>query len=187
MLKGRSWVWYAGAAGLFIGCLVSPLDFVRRYVLPAVWLWPLLVWSQMGIRERRFNTDELVFSTPHPLSRQLVPMWLAGAILTIVVGSGAAIRLALASGGASLLGWVAGALFVPSLAVALGVWVGSSRAFELVYLLLWYVGVINRLPAFDYVGATAEGLAMGMPAVYLGIAVGLVALALVGRWRQVRR
>ena len=95
-------------------------------------------------------------------------------------------RLALAGEVASLLAWFVGALFVPSLALALGVWLGNSRGFELVYLLLWYVGVINRVPACDYAGATAEGLALGMPVVYLGITVVLVALALVGRWRQLQ-
>jgi hypothetical protein len=87
---------------------------------------------------------------------------------------------------AGSLAWFVGALFAPSLALALGVWVGNSRAFELVYALFWYVGAANRVPAFDYAGATGEGLAIGMPVVYLGIGAALVALGLIGRWRQVR-
>jgi hypothetical protein len=79
-----------------------------------------------------------------------------------------------------------GALFTPSLALALGAWVGNRRAFERVYALLWYVGLVNRVPACDYAGATAEGLAMGMPVVYLGVSGALVVLSLIGRWRQVR-
>jgi hypothetical protein len=70
--------------------------------------------------------------------------------------------------------------------MALGVWVGNSRAFEVIYALLWYIGVVNQVPAFDYASATAEGLSVGMPVVYLGITAGLVVLALVRRSRQVR-
>jgi hypothetical protein len=85
-----------------------------------------------------------------------------------------------------LLAWFVGALFTPSLALALGVWVGNGRAFELAYALFWYIGVVNRVPAFDYAGVTAESLAMGMPLVYLGISAGLMVLAVIGRWRQVK-
>jgi len=184
MFRGHSLIWYAGAIGLIIACLASPLDDVQQYLLPAVWLWPVLIWSQMGIRERRYNTGQMVFSAPRPVLRQLPAMWLAGVIFTVIAGSGAWMRLALTGGITSSLAWFVGALFVPALALALGVWVGDSRAFETVYLLLWYIGVINQVPVFDYAGATAGGLAMGMPVVYLGIAVGLMVLAVIGRWRQ---
>jgi hypothetical protein len=184
MLKGRGLLWYAGASGLIIACLVSPLAVVQRYLLPAVWVCPVLVWSQMGVRERRYNTGQMVFSTPRPVSRQLPALWLAGVVLAFIAGSGAGLRLALAGEITSLLAWCVGALFVPALALALGVWVGHSRAFEIVYLFWWYIGLINRVPAFDYAGATAGGLAQGMPLVYLGITVGLVALAVGGRKRQ---
>ena len=171
---------------LIIACLASPLDVVRQYLLPAVWLWPVLIWSQMGIRERRYNTGQMVFSVPNPISRQLPSMWLAGVIITVIVGSGAWMRLALMGEITSLLSWLAGALFAPALALALGVWVGNTRAFETAYPLLWYIGIINKVPVFDYAGATAEGLAMGMPVVYLAICAGLIALAVIGRWRQLQ-
>jgi hypothetical protein len=113
-------------------------------------------------------------------------MWLAGVIITVIVGSGAWMRLALMGEITSLLSWLVGALFTPALALTLGVWVGNSRAFETVYPLLWYIGVINKVPVFDYAGATAEGLAMGMPVVYLAICAGLIALAVIGRCRQLQ-
>jgi hypothetical protein len=186
MLRGQNLIWYAGAIGLIIACLASPLDDVRQYLMPAVWLWPVLIWSQMGIRERRYHTGQMVFSVPNPVSRQLPSMWLAGVIITVIVGSGAWMRLALMGEITSLLSWLVGALFTPALALTLGVWVGNSRAFETVYPLLWYIGVINKVPVFDYAGATAEGLAMGMPVVYLAICAGLIALAVIGRWRQLQ-
>jgi hypothetical protein len=125
---------------------------VQQYLLPAVWGWPVLVWSQMGIRECRYNTGQMVFSVPHPVSRQLPAMWLAGVIFTVIAGSGAWMRLALTGEISSTLAWFVGGLFTPALALALGVWVGNSRAFEIVYPLMWYIGVINQVPAFDYAG-----------------------------------
>ena len=45
---------------------------------------------------------------------------------------------------------------------------------------------MNQMPVLDYAGVTIEGLAMGMPFVYLGITGALVALAVIGRWWQLR-
>jgi ABC-type transport system involved in multi-copper enzyme maturation permease subunit len=184
MLKERSLIWFAGACGLIVACLVSPMSFVRQYLIPIVWIWPLLVWSQIGNRERRYNTDKMVFSTSRPVLRQLPALWLAGFALTIAAGSGVLMRLALSGEITELLGWLVGAIFAPTLALALGVWVGNKRAFEIIYPLWWYLGVVNQVPIFDYAGVTSADLAIGMPVVYLGITTGLLVLAVIGRWRQ---
>ena len=186
MLRGHSLIWYAGTVALIFACLANPLNDVQQYLVAAVWLWPLLIWSQLGTRESRHNTGQMVFSAPHPVTRQLPAIWLAGVLLTLIAGSGACARLALTGEITGLLAWFVGALFTPALALALGVWVGNSRAFEIIYLLLWYLGVMNQVPAFDYAGVTHSGLAMGMPLVYLGITAGLVVLALIGRRRQLQ-
>jgi ABC-type multidrug transport system permease subunit len=151
-----------------------------------VWVWPVLVWSQMGVRERRYGTDQILFSMPRPALRQLPALWMAGVVVAVVAGTGGWLYLALNGEITSLLAWFVGAFFVPALALALGVWVGNSRAFEATYLLLWYIGLIEQIPALDYAGATAEGLEMGMPLVYLGVSAGLLALALLGRRQQIR-
>lgn len=186
MLRGHSLLWYVGAVGLILACLVVPLQYVKQYLLPIVWLWPLLIWSQLGTRERRYNTGHMVFSAPHPVARHLPAVLVAGVLVTVTLGSGAAVRLALAGEITAVLAWLVGALFAPALALALGVWAGNSRAFEIIYLLLWYLGVMNQVPAFDYAGVTPAGLIMGMPLVYLAITAGLVMLATLGRRRQVQ-
>jgi hypothetical protein len=104
----------------------------------------------------------------------------------MIVGGSLGIRLAVEGEITSLTACYAGLLFPPSLALFLGVWVGNSRCFELIYPLIWYIGVVNKIPGFDYAGITAEGLARGIPLRYLGITVGLVALAFLGRWRQIK-
>jgi len=52
---------------------------------------------------------------------------------------------------------VAGAIFVPTLALACGAISGTSRFFEIVYLVLWYVGPMNATPGVDF--AAVSGLA----------------------------
>jgi hypothetical protein len=82
-------------------------------------------------------------------------------------------------------------LFIPTLALALGVWSGTSKFFEALYVAFWYIGPINQLAVFDYMGLSRQALAQGMPLVYLVVTgalagAALAGAALAGRWRQVR-
>lgn len=184
MLKGQRWWWYVGALGLAIAGLFSPLPVVRQYLLPAAWIWPLLIWSPLGNREARHRTAQMVFCAAFPLRGQLPAAWIAGLAVALATGGGAALRLLVAGQWGALLAWAVGAAFVPALALALGVWSGSSKLFEVVYFILWYSGPMNRFPALDYLGATDEAVATGMPLWYLAVTLALLAAALVGRRRQ---
>jgi hypothetical protein len=183
-LKGQRWWWYAGALGGLIATLTAPLAAVKEIALPIAWIWPVLIWSPLGTRESRFDTGGLLFSSARPLLRQLPATWAAGVLLAMATGAGAAIRF-LAAGDMTAFGaWLVGALFIPSMALALGVWSGTSKLFEILYLVIWYIGPMNHVPAMDYLGATRAGLAEGMPLVYLGVTAVLAAAAVVGRRRQ---
>lgn len=76
----------------------------------------------------------------------------------------------------------AGLLFIPSLALALGVWTGSSKAFEVVYAVFWYLGVLNDVLELDYAGLHASG---HWP-IYLALSLVLFAFAFWGRKRQLQ-
>ena len=87
-----------------------------------------------------------------------------------------------------LLALVAGAVFIPSLALSLGVWSGSSRLFEITYLLLWYLGPLHPfgMPHLDFMGATDASLSVGAPASFALCAAILLGAAALGRWRQLQ-
>jgi hypothetical protein len=152
MLKGQRWWWYLVAAGLFAASLVVRDVQARQALAAFAWLWPVLIWSQMGAREARYDTGKLVFSCAHALDRQLPAVWAAGVIVAISTGGGLGIRLLKAGDWPSLSAWLAGALFVSAFALALGVWSGSSRLFEALYTLWWYVGPMNHTPGLDFTG-----------------------------------
>jgi hypothetical protein len=178
MLKGLRWWWYAGAIGLLVGQIVSPDPNVRSGFLIGAWIWPVLLWSQMGCREARHATGALLFSSERSLSRQLPALWTAGVLLALLTGVGTGIRLALAADWHSLAAWLAGALFIPSLALALGIWSGSSKAFEAIYTVWWYVGPAHQTPGLDFIGTTP---ASSSPSAYALAAVVLVAVSYWGR------
>jgi hypothetical protein len=178
MLEGRRWWWWTIAAGMLVGQVVSPDANVRSGFLVAAWIWPILLWSQMGCREARYSTSALLFSSERSLSRQLPALWIAGVLVAVFMGSGVALRFMFAADFHSLVAWLAGALFIPSLALALCVWTNSSKAFEAIYTLWWYVGPAHRTPGLDFMGTSP---ASSQPGVYAAAAMILLAAAY---WRR---
>jgi hypothetical protein len=178
MLHGQKWWWYAGAAGLFVGCVAAPLSAGRTGVLVAAWLWPLLLWAPMGNREARWATESLVYASPHALARQLPAAWAAGVLVALATGGGLAIRLGIAGDVHGLVGWAVGACFIPSLALACGVWSGGSKLFEALYTVWWYVGALHHVAGLDYTGVVASS---ARPGVYAGLTLMLAGAAWMGR------
>ena len=80
-----------------------------------------------------------------------------------------------------------GALFIPSLALALGAWSGSSKVFQVAYLALWHIGPMQRVQRLDFMGLEPEkAVAEAVPLIFVGATLILLVLAVVGRTRQVR-
>jgi hypothetical protein len=183
LLKGQRWWWYAIAAGLFVAGLLVPEEG-RKIVLPLAWIWPVLLWSSLGTREARFATDGLVFSAAWPLRRQLPATWLAGLLLALATGGGVGLRLAFTGNWPAAGAWLIGALFIPTFALALGVWSGSSKLFEVIYLFLWYIGPLNQVSPLDFMGAVPAAVRSGVPLVWLAATMALGVAGVAGRKRQ---
>lgn len=181
LLKGQRWWWYAVAIGLFIAALTNTAENTRLFILPLTWLWPVLIWSGMGSRELRHNAQQMVFSSAAPLVGQLPAAWLAGMIVALLTGGGVAIKLLGAGDGVGLLAWFSGAVFIPSLALALGVWSQSHKVFEILHVTIWYL-ILNGVDAVDYLGANSNGN-IGF---FIPLSIGLLVLAFFGRARQLQ-
>jgi hypothetical protein len=140
----------------------------------------------MGTREARHETDELIFSAPHSLRRQFPAAWLAGVIVAVLMGSGVALRLLLARDWAGLLGFAVGAVFISSLALAMGVWSGTGKLFEAVYIIWWYIGPLHHDRNLDFMFTSPKSLSWGVLRFYLLAAFLLFGIALLGRRRQIQ-
>jgi hypothetical protein len=181
-LKGQRWWWYIAAAGLIIACFVNPSATTREIVLPFAWIWPILIWSAIGNREIHNNVQQLTFSSASPLWRQLPAQWIAGFIVTLLMSIGAIIRYTIDGDSIALLALLSAAFFIPSLALACGVWSGTSKLFEILYMVIWYLGPLNKVPGLDFIGSHSNGY----PQFFIPFSVALIAFAIFGRARQLR-
>jgi len=186
MLKGQKWWWYAVAIGLAIASAAVPSADARGMLLACAWIWPVLLWSSMGIRETRDQTYQLIFSSPHPISRQLPAVWLAGVLLALLTGGGFGLRLLLTGNIRGVLAWLVGVLFIPTFALALGVWSGTGKPFEILYTLLWYVGPMHAIPQLDFMGSAPTTAATHYSLIYLVLTGIFSCAALAGRKRQLQ-
>jgi hypothetical protein len=84
----------------------------------------------------------------------------------------------------ALLAWCAGAVFIPALALALGVWTRSGKAFEAIYTGLCYA-VIQQAAPLDFMGAVPNA-PRNNPAIFGFLTLLLLLLALWGRQRRLQ-
>ncbi len=184
MLKARSWWWYSLALGLFIACLVTSDRLSHRFFAPLAWLWPMLLWSGMGSAEQTHRTSQIIFSTAHIVRRQLPALWFAGVVVAVLLTGASAIRFVLAGEWFMLSGWLVGIVFVPSLALALGVWTNSGRTFEIAYFAIWFLGIWGHVSILDFMARSGTTSAV-TPFGYLVITALLLLLTVLGRQKQI--
>lgn len=185
MLKGLPWVWYLVAVAPVVAQLVTPFEIGRMYLGPFSMVWPLVIWSSMGTRERRYDTGQLLFSSPQPIRRQFPAMLVGGTLVAVAALGGMMIRAVLNGDWQYLATLIVGALFVPAFALSMGTLSGSKKMFEVLYLMLWYIGPINHVEVFDFLGTTAGAIYSEKLIIYLVLTIVMWGVALIARRRQV--
>lgn len=183
LLSGHPWWWYVGLVGANLAALFLSVDAVSTPLLVA-WLLPIAAWSRLGCRERLRGTESLLFSGPSPRRRLLPAQLAAGVTVALLAGAVPLGRMAVTGDAVSLAAATAGAFFTPALAFSLGAWMGTEKAFQAVYLGLWYLGPVNEVAAMDFMGVTGRALDAGATLGFVAGAAGLVALGWLGRGRR---
>lgn len=178
-LKGMPRWWRLGAAILLVGGAAAPAA-TRQLWLSLGFLWPALLWSGLGVRERESGVDAILAAAPRNRRRQLPALLGAGLLAGLATTGGAWLRILLAGDLRGATAVVTGLAAMSALGLALGLMSRGSRLFEGLFIAIWYLGPLQAAPGFDFAGATPTGVASGTPFLYLVLgAVGLaIALAL---------
>lgn len=181
LLRGQPRWWYLGAGLLAvvptgIALTGGGTEGIARGLLSLVAVWPLFVWSQIGSQTARHGIRPQILTSEYPVG-QLVAEWVAGCVITTVIGAGAFAIAVATEGPVALIGVTGLVIFPPSLALVAGLWTGSPRLFEALYLGLWYIGPLNGGFVADFAGVTARGTALGVPIAFAAVGAGLVVVA----------
>ncbi|MNI72910.1 hypothetical protein D3C73_1288780 [compost metagenome] len=110
---------------------------------------------------------------------------MAGIIASYLTGSGVIIHFLVAGEWESLKAMAIG-LFIPTLALTLGIWSGNGRLFQVVFMLMWYMGPLNKMNALDFIGTSKSSVDLGFYWYYLLTTFIMLLIAVIGRMRQVK-
>lgn len=185
-IHGLRWWWYLVAIGLLAAQFAAPLPASRGPLVASAWLWAVFLWSPIGAREARNSTRALLFSSARILPRQVLAAYFAGVCVATLVGSGALVRILISRNLPVSVAWLAGALLLPAAAQFLGIISSSSKPFEAILTLAWYIGPMNGVRGFDFTGAANGANIMPYAAAFLVAAGILLTGSLLVRSRQLR-
>lgn len=156
--------------------MTRPLYMLGKWISNfAVLMLMVVILAVFGIVIQLLSGE----STQINLSTYLLPFVF---IVMPLMASSAALRFALDGDTIGLLALLSGALFIPSLALASGIWSGASKLFEILYMVIWYLGPLNKVPGLDFIGSHSNGY----PQIFIPFSIALIAFAFFGRSRQLR-
>ena len=101
--------------------------------------------------------------------------------MALLTGGGYGLRIMLAGDTRGFAGWFLAALIIPALSLALGVWSGSSKMFEVIYTLWWYMGPMSHAPGINFLSSSLGNEALMFYAVAIPA---FLAAAFLGRRAQ---
>jgi hypothetical protein len=184
MVKGLGWWWYVVALGFIISGALVPIDILLKWILPITWIWPLVIWSKMGSRELYYRTNQYIFAAAYPLKHHLPITLLAGIIIAFTTGVGTVVNLAVNGELLHLLALIVAAVFIPSLALSLGILSGGRKLFEVVYIILWYIGPMSQGKYLDYMGVSSTSIKVQLS--YFIATIALIGIAFLGRMKKLK-
>lgn len=91
------------------------------------------------------------------------------------------IRLLLEGDTETLIYWLSAVIFIPSLALAAGVLTHTKRTFEVLYMILWYLGPFNKMPLLNFLGGESSSWVKGT--LYILISIGFLLITFQARRR----
>jgi len=182
MLKGQPMIWYLGSITGVVLTLFLEINIVFSLVFPLLMLWFVNVFSRLGNREHKHDMLKIIATIPGGKFKQGTYSWIAGIIIALLLTLPVCIRLLVAGQFIGLFAIMAGVVFLPSVAMALGEFTKTNRPFELLFIVLTYVA-INGIPFAMLMGNPEEpSFLQGI--VYLVAGIVLAVAAIVKRNTQ---
>ncbi len=186
MLTGHSIWWYLSVLTVMAFTPFVTSGEALKWISLSMML-PMSIWSQMGNMEKTCGTSDMIASSCSAYSKWLAT-WLAGVIVALLLSLGMFTRMVILYECNYLIPWLAGMIFLPTLALVLGSVSSNRRLFEAVFIALMYFGPINNMWRFDFMGLSSNNatLYMAITCVLLIVGFGVQLLKekrLISVWR----
>jgi hypothetical protein len=183
LLIGQNKLVFLIAIGTIVASLVVPIEEGKQIVWALVWIVPIHIWSMMGVREDKLNLQLIVFSSVKITKNLYISRWVSGLILSFIMSLGVLLRLVVAGMWFGVIALLIGMVFIPSMAIFIGVWTKSNMIFEVIYASLWFIGPIQHYSLLDFMGVSHQGLNLASNLLYLSSIPVFIYLGYLG-WKK---
>ncbi|OPJ63998.1 hypothetical protein [Clostridium oryzae] len=184
MLSSANIWWYIA---MFLCCICvffTNGDSFYKVVIPAIWILPIFIWSRLGSIQMDFNMEEYLSTYKNYRSSQLLNSVAAGILFTIFINVTIIIKFVLLRNFEGAAYIFMGAIFVNALGIFIGNFAKSSTAFEITYIILWYVGITNGVSGLNFLGTTQQAASSHTPIVFLFIGIILTIASIIIKNRR---
>ena len=144
------------------------------------WIFVLPVISSLGSKEKIYDTYQIVYSSPNQTKQFYYHLASYFSIL-FILNLGVIISFIIHNEFMHILAILTGIVFTIALADFLGECTRSKKLFESFFLFLLYLGPLNGISYFDFIGVTNLSLKMNMWIVFLILAILLLVSSFVKR------
>lgn len=179
MLSSAKLWWFGAIILCSVGILFSKGDDLYKGFIPLLWILPMFIWSKLGTLQANYNVEDYLLTYVNYRENQLINSIIAAILFTIVINTSLIIKLILLKNFVGAVYILTGSLFVNSIAMFIGNITKSSTAFEIVYIVLWYVGILNSVVSLDFLGLTKAATRGYIPIAFFAVGVGLLTVSII--------
>lgn len=187
LTRGMSIYLYLGLAALWLIQAFVSLEILRTAILPLSVLLSGIVLSSLGQRESASRMGDLIANASMLNRLQFPAMYIAALLFLTLCCLPTVARYVLSGEWYALFVLGTGFAFTVGLAILLGILTKTPRTFEIVFVLIWYMGPISKLNVFDFVGVDiAQNQLIHSPIWFGALAAVLLVLSVVFRKSALR-
>jgi hypothetical protein len=168
-------LWWQSAIVIFsIGVNIGKGEILYKLLIPVIWILPIFIWSKLGTIHINYNMAEYLVTYKNYRKLQLFDSVVAGIIFTMLINLSVILKFIISSDYLGIVYILMGSVFVNALGMFIGTVSKNSTAFEIIYTILWYVGILNGFASLDFLGLTKAAVSSHTPIMFF--AVGIVLL-----------
>ncbi len=166
--------WYAAIILCSIGVFFAKGEILYKFLIPIIWILPIFIWSKLGTIQINCNMEDYLSTYKNYRESQLLNSVFAGILFTMFINISIIIKFVILNDFLGAIYILMGTFFVNALGMFIGNVAKNSTAFEIIYTILWYVGILNGLTSLDFLGLTKTAVSTHIPIMFS--AVGIVLL-----------
>lgn len=169
--------WYASIILCSIGVFFAKGETLHKLFIPIMWILPIFIWSKLGVYVLNYNMEDYLVTYKNYRSSQLINSVISAVIFTLVINVSIIIKFIMLNNFTGVMNIFMGILFVNSLGMLMGNVFKNSTAFEIIYTILWYVGILNGLYSLDFLGLTQTAVNANIPSIFFLVGISFIIIS----------